>query len=118
MLEAALEADFVQTCVVTLEPIDSDIEEQVDLVFVPQAAASPVGAVDADIENVADDLPEALIDGTVDLGAIAVEFFLLGINPYPRKPGAVFEAPPAGNDAAHPFAALATLQKKGQGGRD
>ena len=50
-------------------------------------------------------------DGAVDLGAIATEFLLLGIDPYPRKPGAVFEAPPAGDPASHPFAALAALKK-------
>ena len=53
-------------------------------------------------------------DGVVDLGAVATEFLLLGIDPYPRKPGAVFDAPPAGDAAGHPFAALAAL-KKGDG---
>ena len=47
----------------------------------------------------------------VDLGAVATEFLLLGIDPYPRKPGAVFDAPPAGDPASHPFAALAALKK-------
>ena len=41
----------------------------------------------------ADDPPEVLHDGAVDLGAVATEFLLLGIDPYPRKPGAVFDAP-------------------------
>ena len=52
---------------------------------------------------------------TIDLGAIATEFLILAIDPYPRKPGAVFQSPSAGEPAAHPFAALAAL-KKGQGG--
>ena len=60
------------------------------------------------------DGPEPLIGGAVDLGAIAIEFLILGIDPYPRKPGAVFEASPAGDDPAKPFAALAAL-KKGAG---
>ena len=47
----------------------------------------------------------------VDLGAVATEFLLLGIDPYPRKPGAVFDAPPAGDPSSHPFAALAALKK-------
>ena len=59
----------------------------------------------------ADEPPEALRDGVVDLGAVATEFLLLGIDPYPRKPGAVFDAPPAGDPARHPFAALAALKK-------
>ena len=61
----------------------------------------------------ADEPPEPLQDGVVDLGAVATEFLLLGIDPYPRKPDAVFDAPPAGDPADKPFAALAAL-KKGQ----
>ena len=59
----------------------------------------------------AGDPPEALHDGVIDLGAVAIEFLLLGIDPYPRKPGAVFDAPPAGDPTSHPFAALAALNK-------
>ena len=56
--------------------------------------------------------PEPLIDGRVDLGAIATEFLMLGIDPYPRKPDAAFEPPAAADDdTAHPFAALAALRK-------
>ncbi len=51
----------------------------------------------------------------VDLGAIATEYFLLGIDPYPRKPGAEFQSPSAGEAAANPFAALAALKKLGPG---
>ena len=93
----------------TLEPIESEIDEAIDLVFLPEAAAA---ADAADLQAVeADDPPETLSDGVVDLGAVATEFLLLGIDPYPRKPGAVFDAPPAGDPASHPFAALAALKK-------
>jgi uncharacterized metal-binding protein YceD (DUF177 family) len=102
-----------QTCVVTLEPIENEIEESIDLVFVPAAAASFAGS--GEIEVPIDDAPEAMLDGAVDLGALATEFLILGVDPYPRKPGAVFQLPAAGDDAARPFAALAAL-KKGQGG--
>jgi hypothetical protein len=57
---------------------------------------------------------EPLLDGTVDLGALATEFLILGVDPYPRKPGVAFEAPtPEADAGTHPFAALAALQKKG-----
>src|SRR5262249_19948551 len=101
-----------QLCVVTLEPIKNEIEEPIDVVFAPGAAPS---LVDREIEVTDEDVPEALVGGTVDLGAIATEFLLLGIDPYPRKPGAVFQAPAAGEDAAHPFAALAALKKRRSG---
>jgi uncharacterized metal-binding protein YceD (DUF177 family) len=105
-----------QTCVVTLEPIENEVDEEIDVAFVP-AAASPVDECEsAEIEVLLEDAPEPLVGGTVDLGAIATEFLILGLDPYPRKPDAVFDTPSAGDDAAHPFAALAEL-KKGQGGK-
>jgi hypothetical protein len=58
------------------------------------------------------DPPEVLQHGSIDLGALAVEFLLLGIDPYPRKPGVSFEPPRVVDDpAAHPFAVLAALKK-------
>ena len=42
---------------------------------------------------------------------IATEFLLLGIDPYPRRPDAVFELPVVAPDPEdHPFAALKALQ--------
>jgi uncharacterized metal-binding protein YceD (DUF177 family) len=105
-------ATVVQHCVVTLEPIETEIEEAVDLVFVPQpeAAADTAGPQPPD----AGDPPDLLRDGAVDLGAIATEFLLLGMDPYPRKPGATFDAPVVEDDpSSHPFAALAALKKPG-----
>src|SRR5260370_29824585 len=69
-----------QVCVVTLDPIENEVEEMVDLIFVP--GATP--AVDAD------EAPEPLLDDTVDLGAIATDFLIPGIDLYPRKPDTVF----------------------------
>jgi hypothetical protein len=88
-----------QVCVVTLDPIENE-------------------ALDREALKVAtDEAPEPLLGDTVDLGAIATEFLILGIDLYPRKPDAVFQAPPIEDKTEHPFAALATL-RRGQGGRD
>jgi uncharacterized metal-binding protein YceD (DUF177 family) len=110
-------ATVVQLCVVTLDPIENEIDEMIDLVFLPGAAA----AVDDQAGRVAvveaaDDAPEPLLDDTVDLGAIATEFLILGIDLYPRKPDAVFEPPPIEDKAEHPFAALAALRGAPDGG--
>ncbi len=90
-----------QTCVVTLEPVESLIDEAVDLRFAP--AATPPKS---------DEEPEPLVGGRVDLGAIATEFLLLGIDPYPRKANAKFTPPKREDDGAHPFAALEALKKR------
>jgi hypothetical protein len=100
-----------QTCVVTLEPIETELTEAVDLVFRPGADAG--ASVDVNLDGDEQEV-EPLIDGVVDLGAIATEFLMLGIDPYPRKPGAVFEAPSTNEPFAGPFAGLAALQKKPQ----
>jgi uncharacterized metal-binding protein YceD (DUF177 family) len=106
-------ATVVQTCVVTLEPVESQIEEVVDLTFQPEAASSSAASGFHALD--AEDPPETLRDGVVDLGAVATEFLLLGIDPYPRKPGVAFDAPAAGDLSGHPFAALAALKKGGTG---
>lgn len=108
-----VQATVGQVCVVTLEPIDNEINEPIDLLFMPEEAVA--GGGEADPTD--DDGPEPLIGGIVDLGAIATEFLLLGVDPYPRKAGAVFQAPQIGTEPAHPFAVLATLKKR-QGGSE
>ena len=45
------------------------------------------GTEDQERPPEADDSPEPLVGGAVDLGAVATEFLVLGIDPYPRKPG-------------------------------
>jgi uncharacterized metal-binding protein YceD (DUF177 family) len=99
-----------QTCVVTLESMENMVDEPIDVMF------APVPADDAADENEAfdaDDPPEALVDGIADLGAIMAEFLLLGIDRYPRKPGAQFVPPVEAGTGANPFAVLAKLKDGG-----
>jgi uncharacterized metal-binding protein YceD (DUF177 family) len=102
-------ARVCQTCVVTLEPVENEIDEPIDLVFVPASTAGSA-ASEVTLGAEAVEPPESLIDGVVDLGAVATEFLLLGIDPYPRKPGAVFEPPQSADAGSRPFAALAALR--------
>jgi uncharacterized metal-binding protein YceD (DUF177 family) len=103
-----------QSCVVTLEPITNEIDEAVDVEFVPMRETADTSIEDEIVLTQSSDEREPLIDGTVDLGALATEFLILGIDPYPRKPGVAFQAPkPASDPSGRPFAALAALQKKG-----
>ena len=53
-----------------------------------------------------EDEPDPLVDGKIDLGALAAEFFALGLDPYPRKPGVAFEPPAEPEPQATPFAVL------------
>jgi uncharacterized metal-binding protein YceD (DUF177 family) len=104
-------ASVEQNCVLTLEPMRSEIEEPVDLVLVQAGAMPPPrAALDIDVSEEAG-TPDVLQGHEVDLGAIATEFLTLGIDPYPRKQGAEFQAPAAPDEPeAHPFAVLAALK--------
>ena len=103
-----------QTCVVTLEPIENDIDEPIDLIFappeqIPQLADLVDEAADSDVEI--PDPPEPIVNGVIDLGRLATDALFLGIDPYPRRPDAVFEPPVVAADPEdHPFAALKALQ--------
>jgi hypothetical protein len=110
-----------QNCVVTLEPLANEVEEDVDLSFTPPPPVERKAGDDEDAEDGGArperswKKPDPLIGGVVDLGAIATEFLMLGIDPYPRKPGAVFEPPQDVKSDPGPFAALAKLAKDGNG---
>ena len=60
-----------------------------------------------------EDEPDPVIDGKIDLGALAQEFFALGLDPYPRKPGVAFEQGAESAPADSPFSALAERAKPG-----
>jgi uncharacterized metal-binding protein YceD (DUF177 family) len=92
-----------QTCVVSLEPIETRLEEAVEVTYAPAEVAEQTGN---------DEPPEPLVGGNVDLGALATEFLLLAIDPYPRKQGVQFTPPKAEEGGEHPFAALETLKKR------
>jgi hypothetical protein len=112
-----LSAEITQVCVVTLEPFAATISEPIDLRFVPPTDEPPARrrapdeAVTLAIGE--EDRPDPIIDGKIDLGAIASEFLTLSLDPYPRKPDVAFEAPSQGDEekAASPFSALAASKK-------
>lgn len=103
-----------QTCVVTLDPIENDIDEEIDLIFappeqIPQLSDLVDDAAESDEEI--PDPPEPIENGVIDLGRLATDALFLAVDPYPRKPDAVFEPPVVPDDPEdHPFAALKALK--------
>jgi hypothetical protein len=116
-----VQARIGQTCVVTLDPIENEIDEEIDLMFAPEAEARRLSDLigegqDGEAPPEVADPPEAIIGGIIDLGRIATDALFLAIDPYPRKPGAVFEGEVVALDPEdHPFAALKALQDKKKG---
>jgi uncharacterized metal-binding protein YceD (DUF177 family) len=112
-LTGRVSATVGQICVVTLEPMQSEIDEDVDVLYLRNVPVTGHEAgPDEEPGKVGDERIEPLAeDSTVDLGAVATEFLILGIDPYPRKPDAVFAAPAISEGSSSPFAVLASLKK-------
>ena len=115
-VKGRVSADVVQACVVTLEPVVQAVDEEVDVKFVPAREAEKwrerpdeEGEIVVDVE--AEDPPELYEGNALDLGALAAEYFALGLDPYPRAPGVMFEGageaavPDADEERQKPFAA-------------
>lgn len=94
-------ADIVQACVVTLEPIETHIDEEVSALFWPEDSKLGRLGFSATNEMVLDaegpDSPETFTGDTIDVGALAEEFFGLVIDPYPRKGNVSVPAPQPGS---------------------
>jgi uncharacterized metal-binding protein YceD (DUF177 family) len=103
-----------QTCVVTLDPIENELDEPIDLIFAPPEQIPDLSElVDEAAESDAEipDPPEPIINGVIDLGRLATDALFLAVDPYPRRPDAVFQPPvEAADPNDHPFAALKALR--------
>ena len=110
----SVKARIGQTCVVTLDPVENDIDEEIDLIFSPEQISHATDDLVEDAEGGEGKLPEPpepIVNGVIDLGRLATDVLYLAIDPYPRKPGAVFEPQIAATDPEdHPFAALKELK--------
>lgn len=104
-------ADVCQPCVVTLEPVRAELDEPVDLRFAPDGEHAQAEVDLAPDADPAAEPPEVLSGGALDLGALANEFILLAIDPYPRKAGVAFTPSAPAEPDEGPFAALAALKK-------
>ncbi len=107
-----------QTCVVTLDPIENEIDEVIDLMFAPSEQIQSLSALTEEAaasDEEIPDPPEPIDSGVIDLGRLATDALFLAIDPYPRRPDATFEPPAEIVDPAdHPFAALKALQSDGK----
>jgi hypothetical protein len=105
-VQGEVQAEATQTCVVSLDPFDVTLTEPVDVRFAAPVGESvsrrgpPITAAEAEAFALGDeDQPDPIVEGKIDLGALAAEFMILGLDPYPRKPGVDF-APSRDNEGS------------------
>jgi hypothetical protein len=103
-----VEARVEQICVVSLDSFDNDVREDVEVDFAAPGVAAAQGA-----PGQGKDPPDEIVGGTIDLGALAAEFFALGLDPHPRKPGVDFTFEAGDDHSGSPFAALGKLKSGG-----
>ena len=109
------EADVTQACVISLQPVPVHISQDFTQLYAlaPETPVTREHVIDAE----ADDPPEALGPGGLDLGEAVVQQFALALDPYPRAPEARplstpdWEAPPL-PEVSGPFAILKDLKTR------
>lgn len=87
-LAASFEADVVQACVITLEPVAAHLAESFELVF---SEAEEAGAGEIVVDPLDERTSEPLVGEVVDVGEYIAQQLALALDPYPRKPGATVE---------------------------
>lgn len=117
-----LEAEVVQTCVVTLESVRNTVKDGFESLFAPpEMVPESPDEMEFDASMADEDIIEPFVNGRIDIGELTAQHLSLALDPYPRAPGV--ELPEAATDdeeedavdeRPNPFAALATLKRSPQ----
>ena len=94
-LDGVVKGNVAQACIVTLEPVVEQIEEIVDLRFVPEDSLKDKPRkteVEEDInfDATPEDEPEIYAGDIFNAMPFVIEHLALGLDPYPRSAGAAF----------------------------
>ena len=112
-VSGVLRARVVQTCSATADDFETPIDARFALKVLPansqNAPQEEFGDLGADPDG--DDPPDVLEGETIDVSGYVVEHLALELDPFPRKPGAVFVQPPEPTELS-PFSTLKTLNLK------
>ena len=117
-LTGRLHANVTQTCVVSLDPVEANLDVPVEVEFWP---APLVEQLERSAEEAGTlgllDWPEAVVDGRIDLGPVIYETLATALEPYPKREGVSFDwsqgpSEEVGSAKSGPFAALAALKRR------
>jgi uncharacterized metal-binding protein YceD (DUF177 family) len=106
LLEAEFSAQFVQECVVSLEPVPDAVSDRFALRY------GPARAEDGEIVLAGDEEPLEPLEGdAIDIGEAVAQELSLALPEFPRFADAAVEAGDSAGPGPGPFAALARLKK-------
>ncbi|MGD1934495.1 MAG: DUF177 domain-containing protein [Candidatus Phaeomarinobacter sp.] len=112
-LSGSFDADVVQTCVVSLDPVPAHVSDSFEVRYLPaKMIEEPKPGQELDV-NPDEDEPEPLggDNGTsFDAGDVAVQYLSLALDPYPRKADASIPDEATSPEEPSPFAVLASLK--------
>ncbi len=119
-LRGTIEADIIQTCVVTLKPMPVKITAPIIRNY-SASANKQAEPVEIDISGDYAEPPEPIIQGVIDIGEAVAEQLALEIDPFPRSSGTEFQgfssdsaisgqSEPDSDEPTGPFAILAKLK--------
>ncbi len=125
-MEGRLQAEAVQSCVVTLAPLTARIDASFERAFSTKVGEtweyteSGSGEGEGGLALTGEDVPIEPFEGeNIDLGKITSEQFGLELDPFPRSKGISFEGvsteenlSSAGQKKENPFAVLEKLKNK------
>ena len=121
-IRGRLVAVLEQTCVVSLEPVEARHDTEVERLYLPADRVAPVQEVTVEPDE--EDEPDPYTV-SLDPAHLALESLVLMLDPYPRAAGAELGpasfAPPGvapleDEEEERPFAALAALKRRLEGG--
>jgi uncharacterized metal-binding protein YceD (DUF177 family) len=105
-LEAAFEAEFVQSCAVTLDPVPGEISDRFALIYGPTQAQEQEIALTGD-----EPAFEPLSGDTIDIGEAVAQELSLALPVFPRQSDATLEEAATAAPLEGPLASLARLRK-------
>lgn len=85
-----LNADLVQSCIVTLDPVPAAVTADFTLLYLPEDVSGR-RAMEVAVDPLAEEPPDPLPVEGVDLGEAVAEQLALVLDPYPRVEGAEFD---------------------------
>jgi len=112
-LIADVTGSMTRRCVVTLEDFEVPIEEHFEVRYADPSDSIAMFPTEGEMvfDPEGEEPPEILERGALDAGEAVVQQLVLGLDPYPRKPGAAFDEVKETPEKASPFAVLSSLKE-------